>query len=120
MWQKTAVNIGKNRGGADGWHYAQLWKTGGGPIGYCAEHEPHPTEVEARDCYARYQREHVLLDAHLGWTSCDAEGCTNPANKGARIPGSYSLAALCDEHLTMDDAYRALHVDGPAADSWGS
>jgi hypothetical protein len=102
-----------------GWHYVSASRRGGYPLGYCAEHSPHPTEVEARECYARWQRDHVRLDGRCSWTSCSR--CPNPANRYAYVEGDgYTSAALCDQHLTLEPAVQAMHLDGPAGDAWQS
>lgn len=119
MWTKTAVNIGKNKGGADGWHYAQLWKTGGGPIGFCAEHDPHPTEAEARECYAAYLRAQLREVQYGDWTGCRMDGCDTPTKAGYGCDG-YHDEPLCDEHRTVENAVVVLALDKPAGDSMGS
>lgn len=107
------------KGDGPGWHYVSLGRTGGYPLGYCADHEPHPTEAEARECYARWQRDHVRLGSKWSWTSCDMPDCPKPANRGAKIEGDgYHLATLCDEHLTVENAVIAMGLDQPAGDSW--
>ena len=108
------------RKGDGGWHYVSLGRTGGYPLGYCAEHEPHATEAEARECYARYQRDHIKFDRGTwSWTGCNAEGCDNPTRSAARC-GAYKMVALCDEHLTTEHAIKALRLDEPAGDAWQS
>lgn len=102
-----------------GWRYASLSRRGGGPIGYCAEHDPHPTEAEARECYAQYQRDNIRLDSTWSWSSCHVKDCPNPANKGAQS-GAYNMALLCDEHHTMEHAIVALGLDTRAGDAWVS
>lgn len=99
-----------------GWQYVY----GGHPIGYCAEHEPHPTEVEARECYSRWQREHITLNHRASnWNSCRVKGCDNPARNIAEVEGdSYTMTILCDEHFTTEHAIQALHLDEPAGDRW--
>jgi hypothetical protein len=111
------------RRGEDGWHYVSLNRRRGGyPLGYCAGHEPHATEGEARECYAQYQRDHVRLDSTTSnWCGCEVAGCDKPTKRHARIEGDgYHMAALCDEHLTVEHAIAALHLDQPAGDSWQS
>ena len=103
-----------------GWSYASLNKRGSYPLGYCAEHEPHPTEDAARQCYGQYQRDHVRLDSNTtNW--CDCAECGAPTKQGARIEGDgYSSVRLCLTHLTHELAVKHLHIDGPAGDSWQS
>ncbi len=111
------------KGGSGGWHYVSLHpRHGGHPIGYCAEHEPHETELEARECFSQYQRDRVRLDVVLGdWTGCTAEGCDAPTRKAAQIWGDgFALAPLCDDHLRHGAAVKALHIEGPAGDAWVS
>lgn len=114
----TAAQHGEN----GGWHYVSLNRRGGHPLGYCRDHEPHATEVEARECYARYQRDHVRLDSKTeNWCGCEVEGCDAPTKQRARIEGDgYHSAALCSEHLTVEHAIKALGLDVPAGDSWQS
>ena len=107
----------KQRADGSGWHYC----VGQSPIGYCSEHSPHATEAEARECYGRWQRDHVVLDGKCSWTSCRVKGCDAPANRYARIEGrGYDMATLCTEHLDIEHAVVALRIDGPAGDSWES
>jgi hypothetical protein len=117
MRQHTA----RQKGEAGGWHYVSLNDKGGYPLGYCAEHEPHPTETEARECYSSWQRDHLTLDTKTGWTSCMVKDCDRPANHAAQIRGDgYTIATLCDEHLTRDHAIAVLGLEGPVGDSWQS
>ncbi len=114
----TAVQLDPTPQRPGGWHYASLGKRGGGPIGFCAEHDPHETEQEARECYAAYKRSKVRLNvAFVGWHSCHI--CGAPAKTGAEA-GSYEQAVLCAEHLTDEHAYTAMSLDKPARDSWQS
>lgn len=113
------------KGEGGGWHYVSMNRRGGHPIGYCADHEPHATEVEARECYNQYLRDNVILnDGEWSWGGCDVrepEKCPNPANRAATIKGDgFRMALLCPEHMTMDHALKALHLEGPAGDSWRS
>ena len=106
-----------------GWHYASVHRSRGGyPLGYCADHGPHPTADEARRCYRQWQRDHVGLDGKCSWTSCDVKGCEKPANSYARIDGDgYAMATLCEDHLTIRHALTALGLDGDlAGDAWQS
>ena len=47
MQHHTAVEVDLGERGK-GWHYATLSRRGGGPLGDCTNHPPHPTEAEAR------------------------------------------------------------------------
>lgn len=114
MRHLTAVRIGS------GWRYASLSRRGGYPLGDCADHL-HDTEAEARECYSAFLRAHVKLDGKCSWNRCSVRGCGNPANQTARVEGDgYRLAVLCPEHLTLEHAYEALHLNGPAGDAWES
>lgn len=109
------------KGEGGGWHYVSLnRRTGGYPLGYCAEHEPHPTEQEARECYGQWMRDHIVLDGRLsGWSDCRV--CKGPTKKYARVDGDgYRMATLCEAHLTQDDAVKQLHIEGAAGDAWES
>lgn len=109
-----------------GWHYVSMNRRGGHPLGYCGEHAPHPTEAEARECYARYQRDNIVLnDGNWSWGNCHARDeagrCKHPANKAATVRhDGYTLALLCPEHMTLEHATVALGLDGPAGDAWVS
>ena len=124
MRRHTAAR--KGEGG--GWHYVSLSSRGGHPLGYCWEHDPHETETEARECYARYLRDHVTLDGTtLNWQGCAApddeqdRDCDRPTKKLAQVSGSWGhSAALCDKHLTLEIAYEVMGLLRPAGDAWMS
>lgn len=122
MRTQTAIPVKLPSG--EGWHYASLSDRGGHPIGYCATHPPHATEAEARKCYQDYQRDRVRLSDQesSSWSDCSIQGCGNPAKKEAHIEGDgYHSAVFCDEHFTLENAIKALHLDEPeAGDSWRS
>ena len=112
-----------------GWHYTTgNRRTGIHAIGYCADHEPHATEAEARECYGQYLRDNVRMDEPHSWSwgSCEYGGarryrreepaCKNPANNGAHS-GSWNMVLLCDEHFTVEHAIVALGLAGPAGNS---
>lgn len=105
-----------------GWHYVSLSREGGHPIGHCAEHEPHATETEARECYNQYRRDNVVLDVQFShWADCAADECGAPTKTGARVQyDGFDLAALCTTHLTVEDAVKAMHLAGAAGDAWVS
>jgi hypothetical protein len=106
-----------------GWHYGTAnRRTGVWPLGYCQNHGGHPTELEARECYSQYQRDNIVFDhGTWSWTGCMLPGCDNPTKSAARVQGNgFSHAALCDEHLNLEDAAVALDITGPAHDSWHS
>lgn len=108
------------RKGDGGWHYVSLSRQGGHPLGYCAEHEPHDTEIEARQCYAAYRRDNIRLDSTLGdWTGCRV--CDAPAKAAASIRyDGFHLEPLCAEHLNLATAISVLGLDLPAGDAWRS
>lgn len=102
-----------------GWHYASVGRHGGGPIGNCIDHAPHPTEAEARECYAAYRRSKVTLDLKSShWADCDV--CGVPTKTGADACDGYGFVMLCAEHLTMEHAIETLGLNRPAGDSWQS
>lgn len=121
MRTKTAVQLADG----SGWHYAITGRTGGHPIGRCADHPPHPTEAEARECYGAYLREDTIrLDvAGFRWNSCDHQAggtrCPNPTKSYATYgDDGYGHVALCPDHMTVENAIAAAQLDGPAGDAW--
>ncbi|KTR95357.1 hypothetical protein NS220_06005 [Microbacterium testaceum] len=91
------------------------------PVGYCADHAPHETEAEARECFGQYQRDRVRERGQASWTTCMLKGCTAPARRVFEIEGDgYALAVLCEEHATKENAMQVMHLDGPAGDAWFS
>lgn len=106
-----------------GWHYASVSRRGGHALGYCAEHGPHATEAEARQCFRRWQRDHLKMDnGTWSWGNCHVQGCDNPARQGVGIEGDgYALAILCEDHHDREHALTALGLDEDQAhDSWVS
>lgn len=103
-----------------GWHYVSMGRQGGHPLGYCADHAPHSTEDEARECYGMWQRDHITLTGTLSsWSDCLE--CGAPTKQYASIEGDgYALAPLCAAHLDTRHAAVHLHITGPAGDSWQS
>ena len=121
MLHKTALA----RADGSGWHYVLSSSNGGYPIGLCRDHDPHPTQADARECYGRYVREHTIVldvdpNARTGnWTTCAA--CDGPANRYARYgDDGYGWIALCLQHQTVDDVIEHARLAGPAGDSWVS
>jgi hypothetical protein len=103
------VNYDQPRELADksGWHYTRMRDGEVWPLGDCANHPPHATEDEARDCYTRYLLDHqVHLDGSWGdtWRHCRAEGCGKLTNRFGRV-GVWGIAntwPLCDAHRTRE------------------
>lgn len=132
MRHKTAARRGEN----GGWHYVNLGREGGYPIGYCSDHEPHETEAEARECYGQYVREETirLNVSGCSWTSCDGftdldpgkpivalPRCRQPANRTAYYgDDGYGILAFCAEHMTAEQVIRRAQLEGPAGDAWVS
>lgn len=115
MRHHTAAKIG------DGYHFASLSRRGGYPLGYCAEHDPHATEAEARECFGRWLRDHVREFGKTSWTNCMLKGCDAPAQRRFEVEGEgYRLAVLCDEHASISNAITVMHLEGAACDSWES
>lgn len=117
MRHKTVAQ--KGEGG--GWHYVNLGKRGGHPIGYCDGHDPHPTADEARECYSRFVREQTIrLDwCKTGWTSCRVPDCPHPTQGMAAYgDDGYGVLALCPDHMTVADVISVAQLDRPAGDAW--
>lgn len=113
------------RADGSGWQYVIGKGQGGTPIGYCPDHAPHPTEAEARECYSRFVRDSITLDAGFGgWTNCDARTdgrrfCTEPARRFATYgDDGYGLKYLCPRHMTVEDVVTSARLDEPAGDAW--
>lgn len=120
MWTKTAVHLDATPERPEGWHYAQVWSNGGGPIGYCAEHPPHATEEQARLCYSRWLLDNLKPIQLKDWTGCEADGCDMPTKDGMET-GYMRTVMLCDEHRQSNlHAVALLGLDKPAGDSVGS
>lgn len=122
MRHKTAVELPDG-----GWHYASAHRRGGYPLGRCAQHDPHPTEAEARECYGAYLREDTIrLNAGaVSWTSCLArpagERCPNPTQAYATYgDDGYGMTPLCPTHMTTEDVIATAGLAGPAGDAWVS
>jgi hypothetical protein len=93
-----------------GWHYTcrnddRIW-----PVGYCAEHDPHPTAEEAVQCFHRYLLDGQAEEQWADWTGCVV--CDTPTKKGltTRRPLGHAVP-LCDEHRTPE--VLAEQVDPP-------
>lgn len=86
-----------------GWHYTSMNDGHIWPVGYCADHEPHQTEDDARRCYRDYElNERLRLDGTLGdWNPCEYTGCETLTNRDARIGGWHGWR-LCDVHRTKE------------------
>ena len=121
MRHKTALQLADG----SGWHYGNAGKSGGHPIGRCANHPPHPTEAEARECYGAYLREDTIrLGAGTcSWTPCTARPkgrkCPNPTQAVAAYgDDGYGQVALCPGHMTVEHVIAVAGLDGPAGDAW--
>lgn len=121
MRTKTALQLADG----SGWHYGMSTRDGGYPIGRCADHPPHPTELEARECYGAYVRDDTIrLDAHAcSWTSCqhreNGKQCPHPTQAVATYgDDGYGQVALCPDHMTVENVVAAAQLGGPAGDAW--
>jgi hypothetical protein len=87
------------------WHYTtHNRRVGTYAIGYCADHEPHATEDEARECYASYLlNERLRLDGQMeAYFPCQIDGCGALTNSVVSIDGWATSYRLCDEHRTKE------------------
>jgi hypothetical protein len=105
-----------------GFHMVVRNKRGGTyVVGYCMDHAPHATAVEARECYGQFRRDNVIESGLAGWTTCHVAGCASAAQNVWRIVGDgYALTVLCPEHSNREHAIDTLHLAGAAGDSWFS
>lgn len=84
-----------------GWHFTsmndgQIW-----PVGYCADHEPHATPEEARECFRKYLLDGSRELTYADWTGCEV--CDTPTKKALSTrPPLGNDHALCDEHRTLE------------------
>lgn len=122
MNQETAAQTPDGQG----WHYvSRNRRTGTHPIGYCRDHvdQPHATETEARECYARYRRENLItFDEHDQPTlrRCEVPGCGEWSARSARV-GGYDFVRLCPQHFDAVGVIAARpHLLKPAGDCWAS
>ncbi len=121
MNHKTAAELADH----SGWHYVtRNRRTGTHPIGYCRDHvdQPHATEREARECYAKYVRENsIRLDAGVTpdqQRKCEV--CGAWTQLCAQV-GHVDVVYLCEQHRTSEGVLQARpHLMEPAGDSWGS
>lgn len=121
MRTKTAVEVDLGERGK-GWHYASIGKRGGGPIGYCADHAPHATETEARECFSSYLLTQLRAETYGDWTSCQYphNECGRPTKSGWGVPATLSSVALCEVHDSRELAIACLGLNKPWGDSFGS
>lgn len=118
MRHETAVEVTIH--GVTGWHYASLSRRGGHPLGYCAEHPPHATETEARECYARYQRDHgIRLNAgRAADEQCRCEVCQEWTQDYATAGKGIAMHFLCPQHMTREHVIQLAGLNKPAGDAW--
>lgn len=89
----------RQRSDGSGWHYTcendgQIW-----PVGYCRDHEPHPTAQEAKDCFRQYLLDDISDTTYGDWTGCEV--CDEPTKKGLSTRGPLGQGfPLCDRHRT--------------------
>jgi len=103
-----------------GWQYVSAGPRGVHPQGACQDHPPHPTEEEARSCYAAWQRDRLVRSGMTHWQTCTAPGCVQPACRVWVVQDGwgYTVAVLCESHDDHDEAVMALELDRPAGDAW--
>jgi len=102
-----------------GWRYTcmndgRIWA-----VGSCAEHAPHPTQVEAYECYTQYLLDNRLrLDGQYPEAQyrCEAPECGAWTQRFAEI--DHHLYTLCDEHRTREVVATLLGTVGAAMSSW--
>lgn len=109
--------------GEGGWHYVSASSEGGHPLGYCAEHEPHATEDEARACFRRWERDKIVRrEDSYAWGTCRV--CKGPTRDAAEVhkPGFGPVPTLmCRTHTEPSEVYAAVGLAGDLADdAWVS
>lgn len=107
----------RQREDGSGWHYIKLNKRSGTrPVGYCADHPPHATEAEARECYRQYEldnaREGKLSDQMLKCRVC------GEYTEGFMEVGHTQMVVLCDVHRTREQLDKLIDPPGMICSSW--
>ena len=107
-----------------GWHYTcrndeMIW-----PVGYCVEHDPHPTADEAYACITNYVLDHVdwnmTLDTKTMVPRCDYPNCRTLVDDGGGAScgvGGRNFYVLCFQHRNRDDLARVLGTIGRVVSS---
>lgn len=112
-------------GTVGGWHYTSLnRRTGCYAEGYCRDHEPHDTEQEARECYARWALDHATYDKRMTGQQlrCSVADCDTWTDRLGGPPGYSAFGhdmPLCDEHCNRAGLEAVIGtVAGDAVASW--
>lgn len=78
-----------------GWHFVCSYSRGAYPIGYCSEHDPHPTADEAVACYRSWQLDNASLRTQHPDEQRKCSICSAWTQLSARPAGPFGWS---DEH----------------------
>lgn len=101
------------------WHFTcRNRRLGTWPVGYCAEHEPHDSPTEARQCYRRWLLDRRLrLAGRMSGQARPCEVCGEWTDRFAEVDHG-SLWALCDEHRTREVVEERFDAPDRIVSSW--
>jgi len=100
--------------GSDGkptgrWHYTSANRRAGTrPIGYCLEHEGHPSREEAERCYWQWEIDQAQQREGARTVDGVADGrmtcklCAAPSVGRYVLPGAWLELDLCAQHFNRD------------------
>jgi hypothetical protein len=108
----------RERADHSGWHYTVMRNGVVRPAGACADHPPHATEDEARDCFRAWLLEGARFDGTSSdWTGCKI--CDAPTKRYAETrPPLGNAFPLCDEHRTPEVLADLTPMPGQIMASW--
>lgn len=103
-----------------GWRYSCRNDDKTWTVGYCTDHDAHPTKDEAYECYTRY-----LLDERLELDGtyadvrrrCQAPDCEEWTDRFAQVD-NLRMWSLCDQHRSKDVVADLFGTVGASASSW--
>lgn len=113
-----AREMKKDGKGSGKWHYTcmndgRIW-----PVGYCAEHEGHPTKEEAHECYTKY-----CLDNHIKKRTMQnqhkCKECDAWTQESVEVgPGLGRMIYLCPDHQDRETVAKHFGSVGTMTSSY--